>query len=117
MAELHYGRATCWASERQNVMLDVELNEKEQKASDAIVAAMKAVYELSEGEGDFRTPWNFNEEVVPAIHRLQMFVLMHWAHRIHPGHWSDWFHAEGPPPWIPSLNIIERYQSASNLTP
>lgn len=68
-------------------MTDVSLNKKEQSAADAILDAMRAIRALADSE----TPANFENEVVPAIHTLQMFVLMHWAHRIHPDYWSNWF--------------------------
>jgi hypothetical protein len=69
-------------------MSDVNLTEPEQRAIDAIVAAMHAVRALGH---ENTVPYNYVEEVVPAIHKLQMFVLMHWAHRINPDVWSDWF--------------------------
>lgn len=98
-------------------MTDVSLNEKEQKAADAILAAMKAVRELTENEGQYPcNPYNFTEEAIPAIHKLQMFVLMHWAHRVNPEYWSDWFHQDGEPPWIPDLRAIVDNQSASKVT-
>jgi hypothetical protein len=70
-----------------SLLSSVELNAAEKRAADAILVAMAAVYELSQ-DGE---PANFTNEVIPAIHTLQMFVLMHWAHRIHPSFWSDWF--------------------------
>ena len=73
-------------------MTDVSLNAKEQAAADAILAVMAAIKDLAE---DGSNVYNFNEEAIPAVHTLQMFVLMHWAHRIHPEYWSDWFESPG----------------------
>lgn len=96
-------------------MTNVNLNDKEQKAADAILGAMNAIAELSCEDG--LRPANFTNEVVPAIHTLQMFVLMHWAQRIHPEYWSDWFWQEGPPPWIPGLDRVSDEESANKVTP
>jgi hypothetical protein len=58
---------------------DVELNELEQKAMEAISEVMHAIRDLSEeGCGVY----NFTNEAIPAVHTLQNFVLMHWSHRI-----------------------------------
>lgn len=67
---------------------DVELSEGEQRAADAILEVMATLRDLSE-DGN---PANFTNEAIPAIHTLQMFVLMHWANRLNPGYWADWFH-------------------------
>jgi hypothetical protein len=67
---------------------DVSLNAKERRANEAILKAMEAVRDLSDSGP---SPYNYVEEVVPAIHTMQMFVLMHWAHRINPQEWSNWF--------------------------
>jgi hypothetical protein len=69
-------------------MLDVKLNEKEQRAADSILEVMRAIRDLTP---DGENPSNFTNEAIPAIHTLQMFVLMHWAHRIHLEYWADWF--------------------------
>lgn len=69
------------------MIVDAELNEKEQRAADAIQEVMLALKDMDPD----REPWNFTNEAIPAIHTLQMFVLMHWAHRIHPDYWADWF--------------------------
>lgn len=64
----------------------MELNEKEQRAYDAILEAYKAMYDLVE-DGE---KYNFTEEVIPAIHILQHHVMQYWANRVNPNLWANW---------------------------
>lgn len=67
--------------------MEISLTPEEQRAADAILEVVAALRALSPDGA----PANFSNEAIPAIHTLQMFVLMHWAHRIHPDYWSNWY--------------------------
>ncbi len=61
------------------------LDEEEQAAMDAILAAEDAVLGLGGG-------LKANDvEFVIAIHGLQSFVVQHMLHRLDPEKWSSWF--------------------------
>lgn len=85
-------------------MTDVSLTVAEAEAQDTIILLMGKIRALSK-DGN---PANFEGEVIPAIHTLQMFVLMHWAHRIHPKEWSDWFWEDEENPGMAALRRLDK---------
>lgn len=67
-------------------IVDVSLTPEEDRIIDLTCDLMKAIRDLYGG----KNPYNFEEEVIPAIHILQNFAKHHWGHRIAPENWSDW---------------------------
>lgn len=63
------------------------LNADEQKAMDAIGAAMAAVQVIGPD-----VLVSNRGELVAAVHVLQSFVSQHALYRVDPQHWSAWYH-------------------------
>lgn len=70
----------------QNKPIDIALTPEEERVLDLSCDLMTAIRDLYGSE----SPYNFEEEVIPAIHVLQNFAKHHWGHRIAPNQWSDW---------------------------
>lgn len=70
--------------------------EKYPGLTDKEARVMWATHEVMDAIRDLygSAPANFVNEAIPAIHTLQMFALMHYAHRQNPSYWSDWTHPE-----------------------
>jgi hypothetical protein len=61
----------------------VKLNAEEQEVMDHNVAAKTGIQE-----------WGLDcngSELAHAVHSLQMFVMIHAAHRENPNGWNDWY--------------------------
>ena len=65
----------------------VALAADERQAMDHLMAYMKIV------EADWKLKFN-HDELRPAIHVLQGFIVQHMLHRLNPAGWSNWYEAD-----------------------